>query len=94
MNKELIKKELENEINLIISSNSKTFKNTSGLQKKLEMWSTKISGVEDFATTITKKLNEILEKHNVEFKSESDKNELIKFLNPTIKKLIIKNIRK
>ncbi|NCQ11949.1 MAG: hypothetical protein GW809_07375 [Bacteroidetes bacterium] len=94
MNKELIKEELEDEINLIITSNSKTFKSTSGLQEKLEMWSTKLGGVEDFATTITKKLNEILEKHNVKFKNESEKNELITFLNPTIKELILKNIRK
>lgn len=94
MNKELIKQELENEINSIIESNSNTFNNTSGIVEKLEMWSTKLGGVENFGEVISKKLNEILEKHNIKFKDENEKNELILFLNPTIKKLILKNIRK
>lgn len=94
MNKELIKEELEKEINLIIESNNDSFKNTSGLQDKLKMWSTKLGNVEDFGETITKKLNEILEKHNIKFKDENEKNELILFLNPTIRELIIKNIKK
>ena len=94
MNKELIKTELENEINSIINSSSKTFKNTSGLQGKLAMWSTKLGGVEDFGEVISKKLNEIIDKHEVKFKDENQKNELINFLNPTIKQLIIKNVRK
>ena len=90
MNKELIKKELENEINSIIKSNNDTF----NVSSKLKMWSTKLSGVEDFGEVISKKLNQILEKHNIKFKDENEKNELISFLNPTIKQLMIKNIRK
>jgi hypothetical protein len=94
MNKELVKIELENEINSIINSNSDTFKNTSGLLDKLEMWSTKFGGVEDFTEVISKKLNEILERHSIVFKDENEKNELIAFLKPTIQELVVKNIKK
>lgn len=94
MNKELIKTELEIEINSIINSNSDTFKNTSGLQDKLKMWSTKLGGIEDFSEVISKKLNDILERHNIIFKDENEKNELILFLKPTIQELIVKNVKK
>lgn len=94
MNKELIKTELEIEINSIINSNPNTFKNISGIQDKLKMWSTKLSGVEDFGEVISKKLNEILEKHKIVFKNEDEKNELILFLKPTIQNLMVKNIKK
>ena len=94
MNKELVKTELENEINSIINSSSNTFENTSGLRNKVAMWSTKLGGVEDFGEIISKKINEILERHNIVFKDENEKNELTAFLKPTIQELIVKNIKK
>jgi len=45
-----------------------------------------------FSHNIVDLLNEILAKNNVEFKDEKEKDNLIEFLNPTIKELIQKFI--
>ena len=45
-----------------------------------------------FSHKIVDLSNEILEKNNVEFKDEKEKDNLIEFLNPTIKELIQKFI--
>ena len=94
MDKELIKTELIEEIELIIKSKTDTFKNTSGIVEKLEMWNTKLDSVEDFIVVISNKLNEILERHKIVFKDESEKKELNEFLKPTFNQLVIKHIRK
>ena len=93
MDKEKIKSELISEVNKMINSNPDKFKKSMGLTDKLDMWSKKIGNADDFSKKIIDKLNEILNKHSVKFKDDSEKNDFLKFINPTIKELIVKNIK-
>lgn len=92
MNRDKIKQLLIKEIENQFQKNENKFRNTKGLDK-LNAWSEKFSKTPEFSELIIDKLNEILTKENVDFKDENEKNEFIKFINPTIKDLITKFIR-
>lgn len=76
----------------INSKKENQFRNAEGLDK-LNAWSEKFGKTPDFSKSIIDKLNEILEKENVNFKDDQEKNTFIEFINPTIKDLITKFIR-
>ena len=59
---------------------------------KLKAMAEHMGKADNFSHKIVDLLNEILAKNNVKFKDEKEKDNLIEYLNPTIKELIQKFI--
>jgi hypothetical protein len=94
MDKEAIKEELIRECELMINSTDNAVKRASGFNK-LEALGNHIGSTDEFSKKIIDKLNEILVAKNLRFDGESDeteKNELVTYLKPTIIELIRKYI--
>ena len=91
MNKEKIKNELISEVENLLSLSENKIGGNSGLGK-LKAMAEHMGKADNFSHKIIDLLNEILEKNNVEFKNDKEKDNLIEYLNPTIKELIQKYI--
>ena len=91
MNKEKIKNELISEVEKLLNLSENKIGGNSGLGK-LKAMAEHMGKADNFSHKIVDLLNEILAKNNVEFKDEKEKNNLIEYLNPTIKELIQKFI--
>ena len=91
MNKENIKSELILEVEKLLNLSENKISGSSGLDK-LKAMAEHMGKADNFSHKIVDLLNEILAKNNVEFKDEKEKDNLIEFLNPTIKELIQKYI--
>tara|TARA_R110002051_G_scaffold306845_2_gene377634 strand:- start:603 stop:884 length:282 start_codon:yes stop_codon:yes gene_type:complete len=92
MDKERIKQKLITEVENQFQKQENQFRKAEGLDK-LNAWSEKFGKTPKFSELIVDKLNEILEKENIEFKNEQEKNEFLEYINPTVKDLITKFIR-
>lgn len=92
MDKERIKQKLITEVENQFQKQENQFRKAEGLDK-LNAWSEKFEKTPKFSELIVDKLNEILEKENIEFKDEQEKNEFLEYINPTVKGLITKFIR-
>ena len=91
MNKENIKNELILEVEKLLNLSENKISGSSGLDK-LKAMAEHMGKADNFSHKIVDLLNEILAKNNVEFKDEKEKDNLIEYLNPTIKELIQKFI--
>lgn len=92
MNRESIKSELIKEVELLFNKRENQLRKTEGIHK-LTALSEKMGKADGFSHLIIDKLNEILEKRNIEFETEKEKGEFLEFINPTVKDLIIRFIR-
>ena len=91
MNKEKIKNELISEVEKLLNLSENKIGGNSGLGK-LKAMAEHMGKADNFSHKIVDLLNEILAKNNVEFKDDKEKDNLIEYLNPTIKELIQKFI--
>ena len=91
MNKENIKSELILEVDKLLNLSENKISGNPGLGK-LKAMAEHMGKADNFSHKIVDLLNEILAKNNVEFKDEKEKDNLIEYLNPTIKELIQKFI--
>ena len=87
MNKENIKNELISEVEKLLNLSENKIGGSSGMGK-LKAMEEHMGKADAFSHKIVDLLNEILVKNNGEFKDEKEKDNLIEFLNPTIKELI------
>ncbi len=91
MNKENIKSELILEVDKLLNLSENKISGNPGLGK-LKAMAEHMGKADNFSHKIVDLLNEILAKNNVKFKDEKEKDNLIEYLNPTIKELIQKFI--
>ena len=87
MNKENIKSELILEVDKLLNLSENKISGNPGLGK-LKAMAEHMGKADNFSHKIVDLLNVILAKNNVKFKDEKEKDNLIEFLNPTIKELI------
>ena len=87
MNTENIKSELILEVDKLLNLSENKISGNPGLGK-LKAMAEHMGKADNFSHKIVDLLNEILAKNNVKFKDEKEKDNLIEFLNPTIKELI------
>ena len=83
MDKELIKSELITEVEKMFNKKEFQSREAEGFDK--------LRAFAEHGLTI-EKLNSILDKHNIEFQSESDKDEFINYIQPTMLELTRKFI--
>ena len=89
---EQIKNELIKESESLLNLNKYKTKPSNGLDK-LTAKSEHLKTFDDYSKVLIDKLNEIVNKHELTFENDSEKDEFMNFIRPTIIELSQKHIR-
>ena len=92
MNVELIKTELTQKVEKLILNRKVENKTTMRIIYRTKTWSDKVAETEDLIHKVYHTLHEILQQNDVYFKNEIEKEGFVRFMEPTVNDLVIKNI--
>jgi len=92
MNIELIKTELVQRVEQLVTTKQTRKKTTMKIVYKVKTWSDKVAETEDLIHKVYHTLYEVLQQNGIHFKNEIEKEGFVSFMEPTINDLVIKNI--
>lgn len=87
-----IKIELESEIESLLQLSENKTRQASGIDK-LKASADHFEKADSFSQTVIDKLNEVLQRHKIKFIDDSEKNEFMSFIQPTITESLTKFLR-
>lgn len=87
MSYSVIKRELKSEGQKLLRSSKYRMKQTKGLDFFKE-YPNHLKKADDLGEDLTKILNKLIEKHNIEFENEGEKDVLLGEVNPIIKEIL------